>query len=81
MKNPVTGLVKIAKAVEPETVVKMIEDGAGERFELLIAVDGDRVQELHERFTDLRQPFADWFEDDGSIQVWLQENAPQEWAQ
>lgn len=80
MKNPATGLVKIAKAVEPESVVKMIEGSAGERFELLIAVDGDRVQELHERFADLREPFAFWFEDDGRIQAWLQENAPHEWA-
>jgi hypothetical protein len=72
LKNPHTGLVKIVKAIDPAASVRALEDAAGQRFELLIEVDGehsiDGVQ------------FDAWIEDDGRVQAWLQQNAPQEWA-
>lgn len=67
VKHPLTGLMKIGRAINVEERVKALQTGAGAILSTIAVIKGDVERELHHRFAHARRN-GEWFEDaDGEI--------------
>ena len=70
--NPLSGLLKIGKSIDPDARMANLQTGAALKPELLAVIDDDIERVLHKRFRALRV-FGEWFRDDGTIAEFIAE--------
>ena len=69
VRNPLTGLIKIGKAVNPAARIHDVGHMAGAVLEVLALIGENIEGVLHRRFAPIRV-HGEWFKDDGQIRAY-----------
>lgn len=72
VRNPLTGLIKIGKAMNPASRIHDIGHMAGAVLDVIVVIGKNIEGELHRRFASIRV-HGEWFKDDGQIRAWIAE--------
>ena len=67
--NPLTGLIKVGKAMNPSGRIRDVGHMAGTTLQVLAVIGANIEGELHRQFSAIRV-HGEWFSDDGQIRAY-----------